>query len=119
MAVLVVDDHPQVRGSFVDAFNSLGFKVFDAYRADEGLGLLRAHPEISLLFADVRLPGMNGVDLVAEARRMRPDLKVILTSGYRDEIEVPSGVPFLSKPWRLKDLVYVLVDLGLAPADTA
>jgi DNA-binding LytR/AlgR family response regulator len=51
--------------------------------------------------------GMNGVQLVAEARRLRPGLRVLLTSGYTasvNERQVPADVPLLAKPYRRDDL---------------
>jgi CheY-like chemotaxis protein len=106
-AVLIVDDNPQVRGMAAELFASLGTVVFDAYHGEQALRLLLAHPEIELLFADVRMPGMNGVELVAAARRLRPGLKAVLTSGYVDHVPLPD-VPFIRKPWRVSQLAALL-----------
>jgi CheY-like chemotaxis protein len=103
VAVLVVDDDPRVRAMAVDMFTSLGLRVLDAYNGFDALRLLAARPEIMLLFTDVRMPGMTGADLAAEARRMRPDLAVVLTSGYLDATPL-DGLPFLRKPYRMTDL---------------
>src|SRR5690242_3769053 len=103
LAVLVVDDQPNVRAMAVDMFQALGMTVYDAYNGQDALKLLVAHPEIALLFADVRMPGMAGDELAREAQRMRPGLKVVLTSGYVDGVALPD-VPFLRKPYRASDL---------------
>jgi CheY-like chemotaxis protein len=103
LAVLVVDDNPGNRATAVDMFEAIGLRVYDAYNGPDALRLLAAHREIALLFADVRMPGMSGTELAAEARRMRPDLRVVLTSGYLDGAPV-EGLPFLRKPYRLTDL---------------
>src|SRR3954462_5192003 len=79
VAVLVVDDVPQVRATAVSIMEDLGCEVFDAYNGHQALKLLQAHPEIELLFADVRMPGMSGTELAEAAQRLRPDLKIALT----------------------------------------
>ena len=72
--------------------------------------MLRRLPDISILFTDVMLPdGMDGVALAREARRQRPDLKVLFTSGFaqRDlqgEMTLPRDAALLSKPFRVSEL---------------
>jgi CheY-like chemotaxis protein len=102
-AVLVVDDNPGVRAMAVDMFEALGFTVLDSYNGDHALRLLAERADIRLLFADVRMPGMNGVELAEKARRLRPDVKIVLTSGYVDGAPV-EHFPFLPKPYRVSDL---------------
>jgi CheY-like chemotaxis protein len=103
LAVLVVDDNPGNRAMAVDMFEALGITVFDAYNGADALRLLSVHAEIVLLFTDVRMPGMDGTMLAREAQRMRPDLRIVLTSGYLDGAPV-DGMPFLRKPYRMTDL---------------
>ena len=98
--VLVVEDHPLSRASGIEIFRDLGFTVFGAYCADDALAQLKAHPEIGLLFIDVRMPGMSGPELAQFVRRKHPDIKIVLTSGYVTQDAVPSGFPFVAKPWR-------------------
>ena len=107
-AVLVVEDMPQIRATAVQLFEELGCAVFDAYNGHGALKILEARPEIRVLFADVRMPGMSGPELAQVARRLRPDLKVVLTSGYVSRDEVPGDIPFVPKPWRTGDLVQVV-----------
>ena len=106
--VLVVDDDPRVRATAVTMLKRLGCKVLDAYNGHKALEVLGAHPEIEILFADVRMPGMSGTELVDEARRLRPDLGVVLTSGYVGKEQVPEDIPFVSKPWRMESLALVV-----------
>src|SRR5215207_9263247 len=84
LAVLVVDDDPMVRANAVHLFRDLGFSVYDAYNGAEALRLIGLHAEIGLLFLDVRMPGMGGLELARAAQRVRPELKVVFTSGYVD-----------------------------------
>ena len=82
----------------------LGFRVLDAYNGQHALALIEANPEISLMFIDVRMPGMNGSELAEVVRRRRPDIKLVLTSGYVGEEAIPRGLPFVPKPWRMEQL---------------
>lgn len=104
VAVLVVEDIPQVRATAVRMFRGMGYDVSDAYNGDDALKQLRERPEIGVLFADVRMPGLSGPELAEAARRLRPDLAVILTSGYITEESVLEDVVFVRKPWRPHDL---------------
>ena len=112
-ALLVVEDVPQIRATAVQLFQELGCEVFDAYNGREALRILEARPEIQVLFADIRMPGMSGPELAQVARRLRPDLKIVLTSGYVSGDAVPAGIPLVPKPWRTGDLADVV---GRAPA---
>jgi CheY-like chemotaxis protein len=99
--VLVVDDSPIERTTAVDLFTRLGFSVLDAYSGAAALRILDEHPEVSLLFADVRMPGMSGPRLAETAQARRPGLKVVLTSGDMNAGETNAGFVFVPKPWRL------------------
>jgi CheY-like chemotaxis protein len=116
LAVLVVEDVPQIRATAVQMFQELGCEVFDAYNGYGALKVLKSRPEIQVLFADVRMSGMSGPGLAQAARRLRSDLRIVLTSGltsgYVSRDEVPDDIPFVPKPWRIGDLVQVV---GLAP----
>jgi len=111
MAVLVVDDNPAQRAVAVDILQALGCRVVDAYNGRDALRLLDLHPEIAVLFADIRMPGMTGDELAEAAWRIRPDLRIVLTSGFVDRPSV-EGAGFLPKPYRLDDLARVLGQLA-------
>ena len=108
--VLVVEDDPEVRGLAVTLLESLRYKVRAAQDGPSALHVLVEHPEIDLLFTDLMMPGgMSGVDLLREARRARPSLRALLTSGYPAQvIEVrnaaPTEAPLLGKPYRKREL---------------
>src|SRR3954470_696603 len=104
VTVLVVEDVPQVRATAVRIMEDLGYTVSDTYSCQHALKLLQAHPEIQVLFADVRMPGMSGIELAEAAQRLRPDLRIVLTSGYVGQEDVPSDLCFVRKPWRVQDL---------------
>ena len=108
VAVLVVEDVPQVRAAAVTIMEDLGCTVFDAYNGHHALKLLQTHPEIEVLFADVRMPGMSGTELAEAAQRLRPDLRIVLTSGYVGPQDVSAHIPFVPKPWRAEAIADVV-----------
>ncbi len=96
--ILVVEDEPAVRQFSVDALAELGYRVLEADGAAAALRLLGAHSEIELLFTDVVMPDVNGRKLADEARRRRPDLKVLFTTGYTRNavVQTECSMPELS-----------------------
>jgi CheY-like chemotaxis protein len=81
--VLIVEDDDDVRRYAVGMFQELGFGVLEAADGSAALRILEARPEIRFMFTDVGLPGdYNGKELADEARRRRPYLKVLYTTGY-------------------------------------
>jgi CheY-like chemotaxis protein len=107
--VLIVEDDPSVREVASDIFDSLGYDVVTATEAREAIAVLEGRASIDVLFSDVIMPnGMNGVELSRRAREMRPNLKILLASGYPMSA-LPSeglgaGVSFISKPYRWTEL---------------
>jgi CheY-like chemotaxis protein len=107
VCVLVVEDEPTVRSLAVDILSDAGFVTVEAANATQALDVLaNSEQEIDVLFTDVRMPGaMNGMELARVAKRERPRLHVIITSGYYDREELPKGANFLNKRWSAVDLV--------------
>jgi PAS domain S-box-containing protein len=103
--ILVVEDDEEVRSQTLETLSDLGYRTVAAGTGRAALELLREHQEIQLLFTDIVLPdGLNGEQLAAEARRQRPDLKVLMTTGYaRNAIlhdgKVDPGVQLITKPF--------------------
>jgi signal transduction histidine kinase len=101
--ILVVEDDEDVRANAMRQLGELGYSVMDAADAPTALRLLEQHAEIGLLFTDVGLPGMNGRQLADEARRLRPELRVLFTTAYaRNAIvhqgRLDPGVDLITKP---------------------
>ena len=83
--ILVVEDDPDVRQVAVATLRTLGFEVREAETGDEAAAMLRRGDAVSLLLSDITMPGsMTGVDLAHFVRRERPEIDVLLTSGYAD-----------------------------------
>ena len=115
--ILVVEDDDDVRANTTGILRELGYTVLEASLAATALQLLERHPEIRLLFTDVGLPGgMNGRQLADAARRLRPDLKVLFTTGYaRNAIvhdgRLDPGVVLIPKPFTYAAVAAKLADL--------
>jgi PAS domain S-box-containing protein len=107
--VLVVEDEPAVRRFSVDALEELGYRVVEADGAAAALQRLEEHSEIALLFTDIVMPDVNGRKLADEARRRRPGLRVLFTTGYTRNAVVHNGildpgVEMIGKPFTIEQL---------------
>jgi PAS domain S-box-containing protein len=108
--ILVVEDDAEVRITVVDMLGELGYHVLKAGHGHGALAILRSGVPVDVLFTDVVMPGpVRSPDLARQARKIRPDIGVLFTSGYpRDAIvhggRLDPGVELLSKPYRREDL---------------
>jgi CheY-like chemotaxis protein len=108
--VLVVDDQPDVLATTVELFKLMGYEVASASNGADAVEILRNSPDIQVLFSDVVMPGMSGIKLAHEARRLIPGINVILASGFQGEAmeDDMSDFHFLVKPFRLVDVARML-----------
>ena len=108
--VLVVEDDEAVLAMAIESLTDLGYRVLVAHNSQEALAIVKGSERIDILFSDIVMPGgINGAKLAVEARRLRPDIKVLLTSGYTaaalsNEHGLPEELPILSKPYRKDEL---------------
>ncbi|HLI23186.1 MAG TPA: response regulator [Stellaceae bacterium] len=106
--VLVVEDNDLVLDLVAEMMKDLGYEVLTAVDARSALWIIEHDDHIQLLFTDVMMPNhMNGIDLARAAKRRRPDLKVLLTSGYAAFGPAADGgaeFPVLPKPYRRGEL---------------
>ena len=112
---LLVDDNQDLLDLAAVLFRQLGFEVHTAASAEDALDLLAGSAKFDVLFTDVVMPGISGIQLGHEARRLNPDIKVILVSGYPQKaISAGHGTVhdfrFLNKPYRVDDIVRLLKD---------
>jgi PAS domain S-box-containing protein len=108
---LVVDDHPDVLKVAVELFNNMGYDVLSANNYAEALDILKRTPDIDVLFSDVVMPGMNGMMLAQEARKLIPHIKVLLASGYPMSTMQEADLKrynFISKPYRMSEIMKML-----------
>lgn len=99
LKILVVEDEPLVRMAMVDVFVDAGLSVIEAANADEAWFILQGRSDIALVVTDVDMPGtLNGAALAYDIRLEYPDLAVAVVSGVLPKPDLPTGVPFFSKP---------------------
>jgi CheY-like chemotaxis protein len=112
--VLAVEDDALVRAYVVAQLRSLGYQVLTAPNGAEALVIIESDIRIDVLFTDVIMPGaMNGRQLAEAAKKQRPGLKVLFTSGYTENAIVhhgrlDPGVLLLAKPYRKADLARMM-----------
>jgi DNA-binding NtrC family response regulator len=108
--VLVVDDEAPLRQAVVKKLRKTGFGVMEASDGSTAIDLLRSNGvKIDLILLDVTLPGASSAQVVAEATQSRPDIKLILTSAYSQEMVAatlcaPQVCGFIRKPFQLGEL---------------
>lgn len=107
--IFVVEDNQKVRSTVLRQLRDLGYSTIEAEDGPNALDMVQKGAEFDMLLTDVVMPGgMTGYELAEEIRRLKPELKVLFTSGYT-EISAASGNgtaagPLLSKPYRKQDL---------------
>lgn len=109
-AILVVDDEENIRAIVRRTLERVGFSVLEAVDGKEGAEIFAQHDEIIAVILDMTMPRMNGEETLREIRRLRPDIPVILSSGYTQEqtferFREKGYSGFLKKPYPPGNLV--------------
>ncbi len=107
--ILLVEDDDRMREIAVASLRELGYTVLHTSSGARALQMLGTHPQVTLLFTDMVMPDMGGRQLADEALKMRPDLKILFTTGYARNAVVHNevldhGMNLLSKPFTLDQL---------------
>ena len=105
--ILVVEDDPGVRQFIVECLEMAGHRVTQAEHGEAGLAQIEGS-EPDLMIVDFLMPGMNGAQLAAEVGKKRPDLPIIIATGYADMQEIERVVgknSVLKKPFQVRDLL--------------
>jgi two-component system cell cycle sensor histidine kinase/response regulator CckA len=109
--ILVVEDEAGVREMARRMLAAGGYAVLTAANGAEALSLLERHRGVlHLMLTDVVMPGMNGVDLAARVAEIRPDMKILFTSGHTENAALRLAAldntwPFIGKPYTMADLI--------------
>jgi len=111
--ILLVEDDPDVRSAAHVMLEELGYRVVEAESADAALSLVADSRQVDLVFSDVIMAsGMTGIEMARSIQESRPDLPVLLTSGYTAQRLVPDALngdlPLLRKPYTLAQLAEAL-----------
>ena len=113
--VLVVEDEADVRAMIVGLLQDLGCQVLQAADGSAGLRIIQTGQQVDLLVTDVGLPGLNGRQLADAAREKRPDLPVLLITGYAgralEDTALEPGMEVMRKPFALDALRVRVGDL--------
>jgi CheY-like chemotaxis protein len=106
LKILLVDDEVLVRAGTAMMLDEIGHEVIEAASGKQAIAILTDHPHFDLVISDFRMPDMDGMQMIIEARKLVPGLKAILMTGYDADdprfAELQAGS--LSKPFGLEDL---------------
>jgi CheY-like chemotaxis protein len=115
--ILVVEDQEGVREVACGFLSSFGYDLVEAADGFQALAKLQEHNDVDLMFSDVVMPGgMNGFDLAQAALTIRPNLKIVHTSGYPKGAMVHQEEPrfregfIIMKPYRREELEKIIAD---------
>ena len=109
--LLIAEDEDELRVLLTVVLEAEGFKVFQAEDGQQAIELVEKHlDEIDIIFTDLGLPRLSGLDLIQRARKMKPSLKIIGSSGYgranvREEVLKAGGDQFHPKPFIAGELI--------------
>jgi two-component system cell cycle sensor histidine kinase/response regulator CckA len=114
--ILLVEDEDAVRVFATRALKNKGYKVLEARTGEQALDILRDQGSVDVMITDMMMPGMDGGTLARLIRVERPEIRIILISGYSEEIargEVATGEDFhfLPKPFSLGQLASKVKDV--------
>jgi CheY-like chemotaxis protein len=106
--ILVAEDNADLRLMAVAQLSSLGYHVLEAQNGEEALAILEGQSQVDLLFSDIVMSGkLTGDSLARQARKYRPNLKVLLTTGYAEKASTGGngdGEHVLPKPYRKREM---------------
>jgi CheY-like chemotaxis protein len=108
---LLVDDEDLVRMSTANMLSDLGYAIVDVGSAEEALRVLDRGQPVDIVITDHLMPGMTGTELARQVQSARPDLPILLVSGYAELDGIDADLPRLTKPFRADDLAAALLSL--------
>jgi len=117
--ILVVEDNGELAKSAHRVLSNAGYEAKIATNAQDALDTLRTDPSFGVLFTDIILTrGINGIELANEASKLKPDIKILFSSGFSEVALVASGKEvvqdrFIAKPYRREDLITKIQSLSL------
>jgi PAS domain S-box-containing protein len=118
MIILAIDDDALVLMNTAALLEDAGHVVIEASSADEALEIFHQRPDIELIVTDHAMPGMTGMQLAQEIRRLRPDFPIILATGYGElPADADEAVLRLGKPFNQADLTRAVADVLVARSD--
>ena len=110
-SILIVEDDVLTNEYLEFILQQAGYEVLSATSADEAAELLEDHADVQLLVTDINLPGdMNGLKLAATVKTRRPEMNIIIATGYSapKNDEIPPGSLFVPKPYNARKMIEVV-----------
>ena len=113
LRILLVDDDAQVRHSTSAMLSELGYEHIEAANGQEAIQQLHDGDGIDLLLTDYAMPGMTGMELCKQGLAIKPELRIVLMTGYADSAALSAGnLTVLSKPFTLSQLASVIINVA-------
>jgi CheY-like chemotaxis protein len=110
--ILIVEDDNLVAELAAGMLNELGFETIVAHSAKEALDRLAGGEKPKVVFSDIIMPGgISGLELARKVRDRFPELPILLTTGYSEQVSGSHGFPVLQKPYELDSLAGALEKL--------
>jgi len=112
LSILVVDDEESIREGSERILTRMGYQVYKASRGSEGLEILARHP-VSIVLLDLKMPGMDGMEVLAHIKQLNPEIMVIIITGYATletaiEAMKQGAYDFIAKPFEPDQLRIVI-----------
>lgn len=110
-SILIVEDEAELRNLFSLILEMEGFTVLQASDGQKGLDILASHPgDIRMVITDLNLPKVGGMDLINQARRLNPKVKIVGTSGMagervREMVMRAGADDFIPKPFQAQEAI--------------
>jgi DNA-binding NtrC family response regulator len=118
--IVIAEDEDDIRTLIAELLRQRDFRVVQASDGEQALQLLRENPGITLLLSDVKMPRMDGYELVDSALKIRPELKVLMMTAYAQDLPPPSAlrareIRTLTKPFDLDHMCDLVCDMLARP----
>jgi DNA-binding NtrC family response regulator len=118
--VLIVDDESGIREGLKASLEHLGFDVETAESGEKAIQQFKKSPDVSFVLSDYRMPGMTGFDVVREVKRLNPQTKVVLMTGYGSVNHAVQAMQmgaddYLCKPFSVSDLERIMIEFTPKP----
>jgi CheY-like chemotaxis protein len=109
--ILVVDDEPVIRSLFKDLLLDEGYQVEVASDGQEAIDALK-RAKVDLVFMDVHMPVLNGLEALIEMKKLYPDITVVMMDSYPDQLVIETekrgAVACIHKPFNIKEVVELI-----------
>lgn len=118
MKILIVDDDRGILNALKVGLTSFGHEVVVAENGNQALNIIEENKSVDLMITDLKMPGMNGLELIRLAKESKPGFMVILITAYgddsvREEVRNLGSCGYIDKPFRPEDIFKAIRKLDL------